>query len=476
MMTTITTKSITASFIAALESAYKLELDCHPAERLNILVGEDLVYGKDSHGAIVDKLDDKLVALLSATIIDERPPIERRLEDQILELPIDIKVDGTGVLNYYDGNYAETALLDKIRNDAESKETFATVRDEAIDAVVISQNKTNALLNIEQIPVYVSVVEETEVVDSLEVEETVLQQQILTEEESGVTLDDVVIIDDIYSMVQPQLPTSYEVEATPEAMEALIKELLEQSRSVFMVPEVQLGTQTELQTQVNTDLQADTLSELQQQTPIQVRVLAEDNVPLNEDGVSNNDVVDDHVEEILNKVEEQETPQVETAVIAVSLADEMGINSGASRIFVSVAENNLLKAIAETGSGDNNEAVDGAYRDLMRAKDVNSQVDASLREQQAHKLMTAVVAIGMASGKEEIKTRGGEYVVKLGSDGSALLTSASRGVIYDGLPNIAQASINLMSDLDINSLSKAVEHTAAYMREAEVEKQQLDLE
>ena len=75
MMTTITTKSITASFIAALESAYKLELDCHPAERLNILVGEDLVYGKDSHGAIVDKLDDKLVALLSATIIDERPPI-----------------------------------------------------------------------------------------------------------------------------------------------------------------------------------------------------------------------------------------------------------------------------------------------------------------------------------------------------------------------------------------------------------------
>lgn len=116
-------------------------------------------------------------------------------------------------------------------------------------------------------------------------------------------------------------------------------------------------------------------------------------------------------------------------------------------------------------------AFDVAKLDVVRASYVNSQVDASLRERQAHKVMVAVVAIAQKSGKDEIKTKGGEYVLKLGSDGSALLTSALRGVIYDGLPNIAQASTNLMIDLDINSRSKSVDHTTAYMREAEKEKQ-----
>jgi hypothetical protein len=84
--------------------------------------------------------------------------------------------------------------------------------------------------------------------------------------------------------------------------------------------------------------------------------------------------------------------------------------------------------------------------------------------------MVAAVAIAVSSGKNEIKTKGGEYIVRVGNDGSALLSS-SAGVIYDGLPNIGHASINLMTDVDINSLRKSVQHTAVYTREAEKEKQ-----
>ncbi|BAZ18356.1 hypothetical protein NIES4071_102410 (plasmid) [Calothrix sp. NIES-4071] len=436
-MDTVLKDTTADSFIEAFELAYNMNGVKHPAERLSINLGDNLIYGKDSSGAIVNKLDPSAVALLSAVAVDEKPPLELALEDQILNQSVDIQIDRFTVLSYCDGVYEEKLLLEQIHEDEKLKEAFVAVKDKAIAVVLLS---TNAQVGVE----------EANPSDVLDFEERLGITVSPTVDEVKEVAPQEVIIDDVYKSAFVGEQACWEIEATPKTLQILEEELLKQSRSVSVVP----STQPEVESKVKFEIDAQPIPKLQQQPPTQNSFLSDDEQAL----VS--EIVSDH----------EEAPQTETSVVAVSLADNMSINSGASRMFVATAENNLITAIAETGDADNNDAVDAASINLLQAKDVNLQVDASLRDQQAHKLMTTIVAIGMASGKNEIRTKGGEYVVQLGSDGSALLRSAA-GVIYDGLPNIKQASINLMSNFDINSLSKSVENTAAYMREAEKEKE-----
>ncbi|BDA76034.1 hypothetical protein CAL7716_102000 (plasmid) [Calothrix sp. PCC 7716] len=438
-MNTLVKDSTANSFIEALELAYNLNGVEHPAERLSIRLGDDLVYGKDYNGAVVNKLDPNVVALLSAVAIDEKPPLELALEDKVLNEPIDIQVNGFTVLNYCNGIYKEKLLLEQLREDEKLEEAFVAVKDKA-DTAVASSN-ANALAHGEGL-------NSSDILISEELNEASVMP--VAEEINGVEM------------------TSWQVNASPETLRILEDEVLRQR---FVVVS---NTQMDVQYGIELGLEAQALPELQQKQPLIEKVVSgEDLQP------SSNNITDNAFESVVDEQaavsdagsgKPDVTEQAETSVIALTIADDISINSGASRLFVQAAENNLATAIAETSYTDDNEAVDAAYRDLLIAKDVNLEVDASLRNQQAHKLMAAIVAIGMASGKDEIKTKGGEYVVELGSDGSALLRSTS-GVIYDGLPNIKQASINLMSDLDINSLSRSVEHTAAYMREVEQQKE-----
>lgn len=48
---------------------------------------------------------------------------------------IDIQSCGTTVLSYCKGYYGETVLLEQLRADSQLKEVFASVRDEAIEAI-----------------------------------------------------------------------------------------------------------------------------------------------------------------------------------------------------------------------------------------------------------------------------------------------------------------------------------------------------
>ncbi len=406
-MTTAT--HATTLFIKALESAFKLDsADCHPNERLSIYVADDLVYGKNDTGAI-DKLDDKLVALLSGVAIDELPPPELALYKEILFPSIDIRKDGTSVLSYVDGNYTEKALLDQLLADDQLQDIFATVRDEAIAVVDVDATLPN-----------------------------------------------------------PQF--YFDTELQPEVISATnCEEVVEPLVQVQILPETEVFVETQVETQVESQVETETQVEQLQLVGVEQLVTNIDE-PVQLDVV----VLDSEEELLSEKGEEvQENNNeihIEYVTVAASAADDMGVNSGASRMFVAAAETDLSIALAQTGDRSGNEAVDVAMMNVIRAKDANWQVDATLRERQSHKVMVAAVAIAVGSGKNEIKTKGGEYIVKVGSDGSALLAS-SAGVIYDGLPNIGQASINLMSDADINSLRKSVQHTVAYAREAEKDKQ-----
>ncbi|OKH45310.1 hypothetical protein NIES2101_26755 [Calothrix sp. HK-06] len=452
-MDTVLKDTTANSFIEAMELAYNFSSVEHPAERLSIRLGDNLIYGKDGSGAIINNLSPNLVALLSAVVVDEKPPLELALEDEVLNQPVSIQIDGFTVLSYCDGVYKEKLFLEQVYEDEKLKEAFIAVKDKA--SLSVSSLSINALVD-------------GEVVNPSDV--------LIYEERAGVTVSPVIseveevapqeiVVNNTYLVASTLEQTCWEIEVTPETLR-ILEEDLKQSRNVFVVPDTQSGVQAG----ATLEVEVQPLSKIQQQLPTQKAIL-DDALQLDSNNIVDTDEFKHDEQPVVSEVSEHEVAsQLETSVVSVSLADNISINSGASRMFVATAENNLITAIAETGDADNNDAVDAASINLLQAKDVNLQVDASLRDQQAHKLMTTIVAIGMASGKNEIKTKGGEYVVQLGSDGSALLRSAA-GVIYDGLPNIKQASINLMSDLDINCLSKSVENTAAYMREAEKEKE-----
>lgn len=144
-MDTVLKDTTANSFIEAMELAYNFSSVEHPAERLSIRLGDNLIYGKDGSGAIINNLSPNLVALLSAVVVDEKPPLELALEDEVLNQPVSIQIDGFTVLSYCDGVYKEKLFLEQVYEDEKLKEAFIAVKDKA--SLSVSSLSINALVD-----------------------------------------------------------------------------------------------------------------------------------------------------------------------------------------------------------------------------------------------------------------------------------------------------------------------------------------